>query len=500
MKCMADEGPRHGVSADLASAGAVAPTSGSRRSADRLLVDRQRERGAIDDAIELAREGFSSTLVFRGDHGAGKTTLVDYAIGTATGFELSTVAGAESERAFAYGAAHQLLIPFLGHIDDLPAPQRTAINMAFGIETGPRPDPFLVGLACLTLLWRSAEARPVLCAIDDAHWIDAESALVVAFVARRLYADRVGLILTLDENEPAAFEQLPTIHVGGLPDDAAADLLQSVAATTLEPQLVHRVLDDTGRNPLALVDIGSSFTAEELADRAYRPEPMPLGRQLQLRYLRRVSALPADAREYLLLTAVDGLDDRGRVRQAAAAAGIDADDAEAAAEAAALVEISGNSVHFRHPLIGAAIYNGASDADRRRMHRLLSELGGSTTTFDRSLWHRAAAAAGPEELVATDLQSAAELAGGRGAWATAARLLRRSIELTPDDSRRARREVGLAEAELVIGHPDIAQEIADGAWPRLPDDGSRGRAQVLSGESRAHNATVRRRGSNPGNA
>jgi DNA-binding CsgD family transcriptional regulator len=479
MVCMADEEPRHGVSADQAPAGAVAPRSGSRRLAERLFVDRQREQHAVNDLLDLVRDGFSSVLVFRGDHGVGKTSLVNYAVRAAAGSTVSTVVGVESERAFAFGAAQQLLTPFLGLIGELPVPQRRALNVAFGLQTGPRPDPFLVGLGCLTLLSRSAAARPVLCAVDDAHWIDAESALVIGFVARRLYADRVGMILTLTgDSEPAVFEQLPTIEVGGLPDDAAAELLQSVAGSRLRPQLVDRVLADTGRNALALVDIGSNFTTEELAERAYRPEPMPVGRQLQRRYQRQVSSLPVEAREFVLLIAAAGSGPRGRVRQAAAAAHIDADAAEAAAEAANLVEVSGNSLLFRHPLIRAAVYNGATDADRRRAHRLLGEVSGRG-----QLWDRAAAAAEPDEGVAADLQAAAVRASDRGAWGTAAGLLRRSIELTPDQGLRARREVGLAKAELVIGHPDIAQQVADAARPRLPGDGMRGRAQVVSGES-----------------
>jgi hypothetical protein len=177
---MADEEPRHGAPAVLASAGAVAPRSGSWRSGERLLVDRQRERRVIDDMLSLARDGFSSALVLRGDHGAGKTTLVDYAIRAAAGFTVSTVTGAESEMDFAFGAARQLMIPFLDLAGELPVPQRQAINIAFGMEKGPPPDPFLVAVACLASLWRSAEAGPVLCAIDDAQWIDAESALQIA--------------------------------------------------------------------------------------------------------------------------------------------------------------------------------------------------------------------------------------------------------------------------------------------------------------------------------
>src|SRR5258708_10118321 len=347
---MADQEPRHGVLADLASAGAGAPASGSLRFPERRLLDRQRERRAVDDMLNLVRDGFSSALVLRGDHGVGKTTLVDYAIRAAAGFQISTVVGTEPEIGFAYGAAHQLLIPFLGLIGDLPAPQRAALNAAVGRPTGSEPVPVLVALACLTLVWSGAETHPVLCTIDDAHWIDAESALVLAFMARCLYADRVGVIVALkDDDGPAVFERLPTIEVGGLPDDPAADPLQSAAAERLDPALVDRVLADTGRNPLALIEIGSNFTIDELAERAYRPEPMPVGRQLQLRYLRRVSCLPAEARQFVLLIAADGSGNRGWVRQAATPGKIDADVAEAAAEAADLIGFSGNPISFRHP-------------------------------------------------------------------------------------------------------------------------------------------------------
>jgi hypothetical protein len=219
----------------------------------------------------------------------GKTTLASYAVGAASGFLISAFAAVESEINLQYGGVHELLIPFLPLTGDLPAPQRQALRVAFGMEAGPPPDRFLVGLACLTLLSRAAADEPVLCAVDDAQWIDPESALVLGFVARRLYADRVAMILTVgDEHEPPAFAQLPAIDVGGLPDDAAADLLRSTAGTPLEAAVVDRVVADTDRNPLAIVEVGTHFTAEELAAWAYLPEPVPIGRQLQQRYLRRV--------------------------------------------------------------------------------------------------------------------------------------------------------------------------------------------------------------------
>ena len=448
------------------------------------MLDRQSERRAIDDTLDLVREGFSGVLVLRGAPGVGKTTLLDYAITSAAGFHVCAIVGVESELELDFAALHQLLTPWLPKIDDLPPPQRDAIQIAFGLKTGKPPSPFLVGLGCLTLASRAAQDRPVLCAVDDAHWIDAESALVLGFVARRLYADRVGVILTVgDTGEQASFEQLPSVDVGGLPDDAAARLLRSVVGAPLTPQVVSRVLADTGRNPLALVEAGSQYGAHGLSERAYWPEPVRVGSRVEQRYLQRVGRLHAETQDFLLLLAADGSGERGLVRQAAADANIDADAAEEAAEAANLIEVSGNAVRFRHPLIRAAVYSGATDAHRRRAHGLLGEARAESDDSDTRIWHRAAAAAEPDERIAAELQAAAERAASRGAWLTAAGLMRRSIDLTSDLDRRARREVSLAEAELLIGHPDNAEQVAGAALPRLSDDDMRGRAKVVLGQS-----------------
>jgi len=451
------------------------------RRPERPLLDRDAERAAIDELLQTVQGGFSGVLVLRGRApGVGKTALAGYAIEAASGFGVSAITGVESEINLDFGAVHQLLVPFLPLIGDLPGPQRQAIGVAFGLEAGPSPDSFLVGLACLTLLSRAAADKPVLCVVDDAHWIDAESALVFGAVARRLYADRVGLIVTIRRSARLpAFEQLPAIDVGGLPDDAASELLASAAGTPLDPQAVDRVLADTERNPLALVEVGTHFTAAELAERAYQPEPIPVGQRLKDRYLRRVRGLPADAQEFLLLAAADVCRDLGLLRRAAAEAGIDADAGEKAAESAGLIEVSGSIARFRHPLMRAAVYHLATDADRRRAHHRLGQAACSDD--EGEMQHRAAAATGPDESLAADLQAAAERARGRGAYISTAGLLRRSVALTPDDGRRARREVDLARAELVIGRPGTAQTVASDALPRLPDGSARGRAQGITG-------------------
>src|SRR5258708_4453327 len=457
---------------------------GKWRRPERPLLDRGAERAAVDEQQDAVRRGFSGVLVLRGEPGVGKTTMVCYAIEAASGFEVCAITGVESEINLEYGAVHQLLVPFLPLIGDLPGPQRQAIAVAFGLEAGPSPDSFLVGLACLTLLSRAAADQPVLCVVDDAHWIDAESALVLGFVARRLYADGVGMLLTVAETGvPPAFRQLPTSEVGGLPADAAAELLRSVTGTPLEQAVVDRVVADTERNPLALVDVGSHYTAEELAARAYQPVPIPVGRQLQDRYLHRVRRLPREVQEFVLLAAADVSGGRDRVAQAATARGIDAEAAESAAEAAELIEVSATRVRFRYPVIRAAVYYGASDAERRRAHHWLGQASGSRGDADGQVWHRAAAAAGPDGGLAAGLEAAAWRGPGRGASPARGMLLRSSVALTPDPGIRAVREVALARAELANGHPGTAQEIAGDALPQLADSSARGEAKVVIGDA-----------------
>jgi DNA-binding NarL/FixJ family response regulator len=461
----------------------VSDWTGPRRVDDRwreefVLLDRRAERAAIDQVLDAIRSGFSGTLVLRGGPGVGKSTLLKYAVATAPDLRVCRIAGVESEITMEFGGLHQLLVPCLPQLGDLPPPQRGALRVAFGQETGPPPERFLVGLATLTLLSRAAEEQPLLCIIDDAHWLDPESAQVLGFVARRLYADRVGVIAGV--GEPAAqqvFEQLPAITVDGLPDAEARELLSSVTGGALNTQAVDRILADTRNNPLALVELGTQYTADQLSGRAVQPEPLPLGQRLQEHFLRQVRSLPPDAQAFALLAAADPGGDRARLWRAAAQAGIDPDAASAETAGAGVLEFPGSSVRFRYPLLRSAVYHGASAVDRRHAHRALSEAGNS----ELRVWHLAAAAIVPDEELAAELQHTAERAGTRGGYAARAALLRRSADLTPDDACRAEREVALAEARLMAGEPAGAQTILDGALPRLTSVTARCRAQRLEG-------------------
>jgi DNA-binding CsgD family transcriptional regulator len=447
------------------------------------LLDRQAERTAIDRVLGSARDGFSATLVIRGSAGVGKTALLGYAADSAADMRICGVTGIETETGLAFAALHQLLVPFLDGIGELPSPQRLALRVAFGIEQGPAADRFLVGLAALTLLARAAEDQPVLGLIDDGQWLDAESAQVLAFVARRLYADRVGMVIAVGEPAPArAFEHLPAVLVSGLPAGEAGQLLRAVAGAPVDDQVVARILADTEANPLALIEVGEEFTAEELAGQAVLPGPMPLTRRVADRFLRQAEGLEPGTRAFLLLAAAEAGGDRAVLWWAAQEDGIDADKAAAEAESAGLIELSARSVRFRYPLIRSAAYHSATDRDRRRAHLLLSAATNPGRDPDLRAWHRGAAATGPDEGVAAELEAAAARAQARGGYAARAALLRRAVELTADDGRSTGRELALAKAELMGGHPETARDLVDSALPRLGGREARGLAQRLQGE------------------
>jgi DNA-binding CsgD family transcriptional regulator len=434
--------------------------------------------------LDAVRGGVSSTLVLVGGLGVGKTVLLEYAIDAAPDMQIVAVTGVQSEIGMEFAALHQLLLPFPPTLDVLPSPQRDALRVAFGLEAGPPPDLFLVGLAVLTVLSHAVQEQPLLCVIDDAHWLDAESAQVLAFVARRLYADRVGMIIAVGERGVTQqFDDLPSVEVGPLPDAEAAELLRSVAGAPLNEQLVSRILADTQRNPLALVELSAEFDVAQLAGLAALPEPLPLSDRLERRFLRQVRGLPADSRAFVLLAAADPAPERSRLWRAAVLAGIDPDAAAADAESAGLLEFPGAWVRFRHPLIRSAVYHGATDGERRRAHLALADVSNSGSDLDegRRAWHRAAATTVPDEDVATELDRAAARARGRGGYWAQVALLRRSVELTPDEGRRAQREVALAGAEFASGRPDTAHDLLDHAMPRLTDDMTRGQATQLTG-------------------
>ncbi|HTW02885.1 MAG TPA: AAA family ATPase [Streptosporangiaceae bacterium] len=417
-----------------------------------MLLDRHEQRTALEGLLESAREGRSGVLVLRGEPGAGKTALLEYAIERAPDFLVTRVAGVESEMELAFAALHQLCAQLPVQPDELPEPQRDGIAAAFGQRTGPPPDRFLVGLATLSLLCHVAGQRPVLCTIDDAQWLDQTSAQAMAFVARRVLAESLALIVSTRDRADI-FTGLPELPVGGLGHSDARMLLGSAVSAPLDRRVRDRIIAETRGNPLALLELPRGLKPDELAGFGALDAPALSGR-IEESFQRRDESLPAATQRLLLLAAADPVGDPVLLWRAAALLGIGA-DAAAAATADGLLTI-GTTVMFRHPLARSAVYRAASPADRRAVHRALAEATDPVADPDRRAWHRAEAAAGPDEEIAGELERSAGRALARGGLAAAAALLERSAALTLDRHRRTERALAAAEAKQQAGAFDAA--------------------------------------------
>ncbi len=439
------------------------------------LLDRVQEKEALDEVLGAVRAGLSGAVVLVGEVGVGKTVLLDYAAASAAAeMDVVRVVGNESETELGFAALHQLVVPFLGRLGRLPAPQREALGSAFGlVEVARPPDLFLVGLAALTLLADAASERPVLCLIDDAQWVDQASARVLGFVARRLLADRVGMLFAVREESgrPAGLEGLTELHVTGLPESEAHLLLTSVAAPGLERRVRERILVEARGNPLALVELGRELAEEDLSVSASRGKPLPIGRRLEERFLSRVRSLPVQNQTLLLLAAADQLGDPALLWRAAEQLGIAQQDAEQP-ELDDLLVIEPR-VAFRHPLMRSAVYQGASPEARRRAHEALAAAIDPELDPDRRAWHRATATLRPDEDVASEL----ELSARRGGLASQAAFFERAAELSTDDVSRCRRLVAAAEAHSFAGAPQRTLALLDRAARSA--DGSLEQANLL---------------------
>jgi len=416
-------------------------------------VDRAKERRLIEGLLDEAKGGQSRVLVVRGDPGIGKTALLEHAIGSASGFQVARANGIESEMELAFAGLHQVCAPMLDRLALLPEPQREAASTAFGLTTGRPPDPFLIGLAVLSLLSEQSEQAPLLCVVDDAQWLDRASLQAFAFVARRLFADRIGLVFATREPIPDLLGLLELV-VRRLGDADAGALLASVVRVPLDPQVRGRIIAETGGNPLALVEWTRGMAPAELASVFALPSLLPLSGRLEDSFRRRIADLPSSTQRLLIVAAAEPTGDAVVVWRAAAKLGVVAEDASPASEAG-LLEI-GARVAFRHPLIRSIAYRDGSVADRRAAHGALAEVTDPAADPDRRAWHRAEAAAGPDEEVAEELERSAARARARGGRAAAAALLERSVRLSVDPARRLHRTLAAASAKETAGDFEAA--------------------------------------------
>jgi DNA-binding CsgD family transcriptional regulator len=455
------------------------------------LRGRTSECRALDRLLESARAGLSATLVLRGEPGVGKTALLDYIVERASDCRLARVASVETEMGFAFAALMQLLRGVrLDDAEHLPAPQRDALSRAFGLIDGPAPETFLVSLAALNVLCQVAEERPLVCLIDDAQWLDRESASALSFIARRIAAEGIAMVFAVREpSTEHELDGLPELVVGGLGDADARLVLEAAVPGGLDEEVRERILAEADGNPLALLELPRGPTPADLAGGFGLPdEPEPSGR-IEQTFRRRVQALPPHTRRALLVAAAEGVGDAAVIAQAAERLGVGAAGL-IPAEDAGLIEL-GPRVRFRHPLVRSAAYRSATPNERREAHEALAAATDSERDADRRAWHRAHAAAGADESVAAELERSASRAQARGGVAAAAAFLERAAELSPDAAQRGSRAIAAARMKLAVGALEATERLLTVAATSPLEELERARADRL----RAQLAYARTRGS-----
>jgi DNA-binding CsgD family transcriptional regulator len=423
-----------------------------------MLQDRHSEREVLDRLVDRVRGGESAVLVLRGEAGVGKTALLEYAAEQASSCRTAWVAGVESEMELAFAGLHQLCAPMLDGLEGLPRPQRDALRVAFGLQEGAAPNRFLAALAVLSMLAEAAEAKPLVCLVDDAQWLDRASSQALVFVARRLLGERIAMVFSVRNlHDVDEFTGLPELVVGGLAGDDAQQLLASAIPGRLDEYVRDRIVAETRGNPLALLELPRGLTPAELAGGFGLPDARPLASRVEESFVQRVRALPRETQLLLLVAAAEPVGDVSLLWRAAERFGIGG-SASGPAEEAGLIEL-GIRVRFRHPLVRSAVYRAATAEDRQDAHRALAEAIHPEADPDRRAWHRAHAAAGVDEAVAAELERCADRAQRRGGVAAAAAFLERAVELTPEPARRGARALAAAQAKLEAGSRVGAEEL-----------------------------------------
>ena len=448
-------------------------------SSGRRLLGREREREVLDRLLDGVRGGHGGVLVVHGEPGVGKTALLDYAVEAARQFRTARTSGIEAEMELPFAAVQQLCSPLLDFLERLPQPQHEALGVAFGLITGPAPNPFLVGLAVLGLLAEAAEEEPLVCVVDDAQWLDHASARALAFVARRLLAEKIALVFATRALGDA-LAGLPDLHVDPLSRRDARALLESVLPARLDERVLERIVAETRGNPLALLELPRGLSPTKLAGGFGVPATVPLSASIEEGYTQRLARLPQDARRLLLVAAADPVGDPALVWRAAERLGIPQSAADTV-ESEDLLALSPR-VLFRHPLVRSAVYGAARLNERRDVHRALAEATDPDVDPDRRAWHRALAAATPDEEVACELERSAGRAQARGGLAAAAAFLQRAIALTVDPTRRVDRTLAATQAYLYAGAFDEALRLLSVAEAGSPDELQQAQAELLRGQ------------------
>ncbi|MFB6721085.1 AAA family ATPase [Kribbella sp. NPDC056345] len=447
------------------------------------LVGRGPESAELDRLVDAARGGRSAVLVLRGEPGVGKTALLAAMEARTSGCVFTRTAGVEAEMELAYAGLYPLCRPFLDRLDRLPAPLAEALGTAFGLAGGPTPDAFLVGLAVLNLFADAAADQPLICVIDDAQWLDKMSELILAFVARRLNAESVVMVVAVRNGFDHGFTGLRELEVGGLDRADAQTLLESTVPGLIDPRVKDRIIAEAQGNPLALLElphtgVGQTDGRTSLVEQSFE---------------QRLDALPTGARQLLTLAAAEPLGDPTLLWRAAERLGLGADAATAALESGLIT--FGTHIRFRHPLVRSTAYRTAAASELQAAHRALAEVTDPDRDPARRAWHRAQAAPLPDEDVAAELERSAAGVRERGGHFAAGAFLERAVELTLDPDLRAERLLAAATARCAGGALDTALGLLDQLENGPPDElrsalAQRLRGQIQFDQGRSHEAAA----------
>ena len=448
------------------------------------FLGRTSECRRLDEMLAQARDGRSAVLVIRGEPGIGKTSLLRYAARQASGLRVVEVEGVQAEQELPLSGIQRFAAPLLEALGEIPEPQQNALRVASGISPGDTPDRFLVAVAVLNLLAAIAAKRPVLCLVDDAQWLDAQSLGALGFVARRLGADAVEMVFALRApTTTPALDGLPGLSLDGLEELDARALLSRVMPGRLDDRVRDRIIGETRGNPLALQELSRGMSRSERAGGFPPLRTGGLTGRVEERYLRRVARLPEPTRRLILLAAAEPLGDAALLWRAADRLSLEP-GALAPATEAGLVEID-DRVRFHHPLVRSAVYRAASASERRCVHEALAQACDPGLAVDSRTWHRGLAAAGPDESVAADLERCAGRARDRGGLAAAAAFLERATALTPGPALQAGRALAAAEASFQAGEFEAAQRLLATAQSGALDGFQQARAALLRGHAAA---------------
>jgi DNA-binding CsgD family transcriptional regulator/tetratricopeptide (TPR) repeat protein len=436
----------------------------------RVLVGRDPEWQLLGALVEGTREGSAGTLVIRGEPGVGKSALLDELVASAGGATVLRTQGLEAEAPLAFAALHRLLRPLARLRGGLPEPQARALRVAFGEAEGAAVEPFLVGVATLSILTAAAEESPVLCVVDDAHWLDAATAGALLFCAHRLGADRVALVFAARDGAWGTFDPqgLPELVLAGLDPDASRSLLRARLGAATGAEILERIVAETGGNPLALLELPAELTPDQLSGAAPLPAQLHLTSRVEHLFLDRSRRLPPTVQTMVLLAAADDSGEPDLVRRAAAALGLADADLQAAVDSGLLVE-SATSLWLRHPLVRSAVYQAATGAQRRAVHRALAEALSGHGDPDREAWHRASAAEGPDPAVVDALERAGTRAQRRGGHAAALAAYERAAALCDDPAKRTQLTFAAARSAWACGRAGQAQALLSKAREATTD-------------------------------